>query len=328
MAPSVPSPTDPSRQDIIWLLGPRLIGIIFNWALLGLLTMQVYVYYLNFPRDRRFIKFLVYGLYVIDWVQTCSATYDAFQWFVYGWGDAATINNIYTTFLNVPALGSIIAASVQMFFGWRIYSFTKSKIMFGFIIFLALLQLGGAGAVSYFMFKIPVEGDRGVGIVRSIGFRLGGSALVDTVIVISMTYHLQRSKERAVGHLNNVLTRLVRLTVETGTVTAITAILDLVFFLTLDNGLHQVSGVILGKLYTNTLLVIFNNRMIMATKDFHRGHSDTPLSGGMNLRGPNHNSGNGVNINVTVESEVGPNMMTLSIGKESDENVTRSKEWI
>lgn len=38
----------------------------------------------------------------------------------------------------------------------------------------------------------------------------------------------------------------------------------------MHNGLHQVSGVILGKLYTNTLLVIFNNRMIMANKGLYQ----------------------------------------------------------
>jgi len=38
--------------------GPRLLGLLFNWGLLGLLTTQVYVYFLNFPNDRRFMKAL------------------------------------------------------------------------------------------------------------------------------------------------------------------------------------------------------------------------------------------------------------------------------
>lgn len=56
---------------------------------------------------------------------------------------------------------------------------------------------------------------------------------------------------------------VIRLTIETGTVTAIAAIVDLVFFVRAHNGLHQVSGVILCKLYSNTLLVLFNNRLVM-----------------------------------------------------------------
>lgn len=45
--------------------------------------------------------------------------------------------------------------------------------------------------------------------------------------------------------------------------TAIAAIVDLIFFLRAHNGLHQVSGVILCKLYSNTLMVLFNNRLAM-----------------------------------------------------------------
>ena len=54
----------------------------------------------------------------------------------------------------------------------------------------------------------------------------------------------------------------MRLIVETGTITAAAAVLELVFFLSLPhNALHQLSGVTLSKLYTNSLLMLFNNRM-------------------------------------------------------------------
>lgn len=130
--------------------GPRLIGLLFNWGLLGVLTTQVdnspqtknrivltchykvYIYHINFPKDRRILKLLgiispplyvlilllkeslsVYVVYLLDWAQTCSATYDAFQWFVYGWGVVPTLFLRFTGFLNVPLLSSIIGALVQ-----------------------------------------------------------------------------------------------------------------------------------------------------------------------------------------------------------------------
>jgi hypothetical protein len=55
---------------------------------------------------------------------------------------------------------------------------------------------------------------------------------------------------------------VIRLTVETGTIIVVAAILDLVFFLKEHKTeVHQVSAVILCKLYSNTLLVLFNNRL-------------------------------------------------------------------
>ncbi|KAF9456349.1 hypothetical protein BDZ94DRAFT_1315247 [Collybia nuda] len=250
--------------------GPRLVGLIFNWGLLGVLTTQLYVYYLNFPKDRKSIKIIVYALYILDWTQTCLATYDAFQWYVWGWGDVEMLYGLYTSFLNVPICSSIIGAAVQIFFAWRIHTFSRSRTAAALIVVLALLQLGGGTAVAWFLHNYPDERTRAPGLKQAVGIRLGGSAVVDIVIAGSMTYYLLRSKEQAIGHMNNVVTRLVRLTVETGTLTAVAATIDLIFFLTVHNGLHQVSGVILGKLYTNTLLVIFNNRMIMANKSLYQ----------------------------------------------------------
>ncbi|KAF7369109.1 putative Transmembrane protein [Mycena venus] len=257
-----PPPKNPSRDDIVWLAGPRLVGLIFNWALLGVLTIQVYIYHINFPKDRRFLKILVYAVYILDWIQTCSATYDAFQWFVYGWGNIPALYGLFTTFLNVPILSSIIAAIVQIFFGWRIGTLSESRITFVVIASLSLLQLGGGGAVAYYLYNDASEVTRSEGLVRAVGIRLGGSAVVDSVIAISMTYFLVRCRGQGFGRINSVLTRLIRLTIETGTVTAISAVVDLIFFLKVHNGLHQVSGVILCKMYSNTLLVLFNNRLM------------------------------------------------------------------
>ncbi|KAF9073328.1 hypothetical protein BDP27DRAFT_1216221, partial [Rhodocollybia butyracea] len=120
----------------------------FNWSLLGVLTTQVYIYYLSFPKDHRPYKVLVYTVYLLDWAQTCSATYDAFQWFVYGWGSIPALYGIYSSFLNVPLLSSIIAAMVQIFFGWRIWRFSQSRTILYLVAILALLQLGGGIAVS------------------------------------------------------------------------------------------------------------------------------------------------------------------------------------
>jgi len=259
---TTPAPDDPSRNDIIWLAGPRLIGLLFNWGLLGVLTTQVYIYHINFQKDKHVLKIIVYVVYALDWAQTCSATYDAFQWFVYGWGDIPVLYELFSSFLNVPIFSSIIGAIVQIFFGWRIWTISQSKVTFAVVVLFALLQLGGGGAVGYYIYTDASEVARSAGLVRSVGIRLAGSAAVDTIIAVSMTYFLVRSRGQALGRLNSVLTRLIQLTIETGTITALAAIVDLVFFLKAHNGLHQVSGVILCKLYSNTLLVLFNNRLV------------------------------------------------------------------
>ncbi|KAF8824035.1 hypothetical protein HHX47_DHR9000484 [Lentinula edodes] len=139
--------------------------------------------------------------------------------------------------------------------------------------------MGGGIAVGIFVWRDSSEVARSDGLVSAVGVRLAGSAFADTVIAISMTYFLLRSKSQVMGHMNNVVTRLIRLTIETGTMTAIAAIVDLVFFLKATNGLHQVSGVILCKLYSNSLLVLFNNRMIVTSSKKDQTHFLSNSSG-------------------------------------------------
>ncbi|KAJ7221596.1 hypothetical protein GGX14DRAFT_670383 [Mycena pura] len=264
-----PPPTEASQEQIIWLAGPRLIGLLFNWGLLGVLTTQVYIYHVNFPKDKWTLKFLVYFVYVLDWVQTCSATYDAFQWFVYGWGSVPALFLRYTGFLNVPALGSIIGAIVQIFYGWRIWAFSRSRFIFLLVCVLALLQLAGGLAQSYFMFNDAMETARHAYTNKAMGIRLGGGAVVDTLICVAMIYYLLRGRAQALGPVNNFMSRLARLSLETGTMTVVAAIIDFLFYLKETNGLHQVTGVILCKLYSNSLMMLFNNRLVFENWDVH-----------------------------------------------------------
>ncbi|KAJ6532458.1 hypothetical protein B0H19DRAFT_1005063 [Mycena capillaripes] len=279
-----PPPNDPSRDDIIWLAGPRLLGLVFNWGLLGVLTTQVYIYNVNFPKDKRVSKAIVYIVYVLDWAQTCAATYDGFQWFVYGWGDIPTLYGVFTDFLNVPLLSSIIGSiSEQIFFGWRIWAISQSGIPFAVVVILSCLQLGAGSAAAYYLYQDASEVTRSAGLVRAVGIRLGASVAVDTVIAVSMTYFVRASRSQKFPLTTVILAfakriKVIRLTVETGTITAIAAIMDLLFFLKAHNALHQVTGVILCKLYSNTLLVLFNNRLVMANAGETTVHTSQSLA--------------------------------------------------
>jgi hypothetical protein len=110
-------------------------------------------------------------VYLLDWAQTCSATYDACQWFVYNWGVVPALYLRYTGFLNIPLLSSLIGAIVQVrtisplsyiakksqiFYGWRIWILSGSKIFFVLICVLAFVQLGGGIATAFYVSHIHI----------------------------------------------------------------------------------------------------------------------------------------------------------------------------
>lgn len=62
---------------------------------------------------------------------------------------------------------------------------------------------------------------------------------------------------------DTVITKLIRMTVETGLVTTTAAITELILYLVYQrNNLHMIPALALAKLYTNTLLATFNSRSI------------------------------------------------------------------
>ncbi|KIJ56123.1 hypothetical protein M422DRAFT_151069, partial [Sphaerobolus stellatus SS14] len=74
------------------------------------------LYYLNFPKDSKYLKILVYGLYMLEIAQTCILMNDAWKWFIAGWGHVDRLQSFYLEWFNVPILDGFISSVVQIFF--------------------------------------------------------------------------------------------------------------------------------------------------------------------------------------------------------------------
>ncbi|KAG7445478.1 uncharacterized protein BT62DRAFT_920684 [Guyanagaster necrorhizus] len=73
-------------------IGPVFFGSLFNWALLGMLTAQLYSFYIHFPEEehtpiKTFSASAIYFLYILDLVQTVESMHYSYYILVYGWGD-------------------------------------------------------------------------------------------------------------------------------------------------------------------------------------------------------------------------------------------------
>ncbi len=82
------------------------------------------LYYLAFPKDRRLIKCIVYGIYIIEFVQTILVTHDAFAIFGYGFGDLEALTDVHFNWLVVPIMGAASTSSIfrSFFATYREYS--------------------------------------------------------------------------------------------------------------------------------------------------------------------------------------------------------------
>ncbi|TCD60454.1 hypothetical protein EIP91_010048 [Steccherinum ochraceum] len=246
---------------VVRLTGPLLVGHLLNWGLFGALSVQCYIYYLAFPKDRRSIKHLVAFMFVIELVQTVMCTRDAFREFGSGWGDLDELDDVGWLWFSIPFIEAVVSCTSQLFYAWRIWVIGGSYYIPGVITLLAFMQ-GVTGIYTCaFADVLHHLSEFQTKSFRSTSVWLGGTALCDIIITASMLFYLRRAKT-GYKATTTLLTRIINITVQTGLVCATFAILDLTFFIaTPEQNYYFAPNLILSKLYSNSLLVIFNARL-------------------------------------------------------------------
>ncbi|KAK0183624.1 hypothetical protein F5146DRAFT_1230723 [Armillaria mellea] len=279
----------PAGYPIEMLSGPLIVGYLLHWGLFGTLSVQLYLYYLAFPRDRKFTKCLVYGIYIVEFVQTMLFTHDAFATFGYGFGDFDALTGMSFNWITVPIMSGAAACVGQVFYAYRIFILSKSRIIPTFIICVSMASFIAAIITGVFCF--PVDNiieleNRKMSI--AVGIMCGASALCDIVIASCMTYYVSSFSHTVILvkvdtifqlmrsttgflHTRMLVTKLIRLTVETGFVTAAVALTTFIlFFVFPHQAFYGTPAFVLSKLYANTALMVLNSRIrIIGGRDIY-----------------------------------------------------------
>ncbi|KIY46446.1 hypothetical protein FISHEDRAFT_75636 [Fistulina hepatica ATCC 64428] len=240
---------------------PLLTGYIMNAMLYGCLLMQLYWYYMSFPRDPRFLKAFVGTLFCLETAQTALIMYDALKAFALVFGDVTQLNKVHSAWMNIPIMTGVVSSLVHLFFCWRIYSLSKNWISIGVIMAFSLCQLVTA---IYFGTRVYHIGEYSLLQATTqvpCSVWLASSAVTDILIALAMCYHLWRIP-KAFRRTELLISRLIRSTVETGCITAIFAIILVVLYTSLTNGSYYACmGAMLAKLYSNVALAVLNSRI-------------------------------------------------------------------
>jgi len=275
MPPALP----PIPPNIAYIAAPPLIGIFINWGLLGALIVQVFLYQQEFKDDRKWIKCLVYGLFILEIVQTALCTADAVKWFAIGYGNVIALSKPEFSTVDAPVLDAIIALVVQLTFCWRIKVLSESWVAPIGIAAVASIQVVGALASAVRMAQLD-DLSKMDSLTLWIALWFGGSALTDTLISATMISLLLR-RSAGSSHSKDLIQRMVRLTIETNALTALAAIVGFIISLAAPvSSANMVPAYILGKLYSNSLLAVFNNRIFIKnrTDGSSGGYQDSTIA--------------------------------------------------
>ncbi|KAF8133565.1 hypothetical protein K438DRAFT_1739065 [Mycena galopus ATCC 62051] len=255
-----PGTTVPPGFHVVELSGPLLLADFLLWGLFGTLSVQMYLYYLAFPKDRLSTKCLVYGVYTLELVETIIITRDAFATFGYGFSDISALNKINFNWLTIPVMSGLVAFIGQFFYAYRVYVLSKSHFIPVLIVVVSLISSIGGFITGGFAFQAGDLTHLNQKTHVAVGVWCGASALSDIIIAVCMTYYLSK-RDTGFRQTRVLVSKVVRLTIETGSLTALAAVINLtLFFAFPDRTYYTVPAALMPKLYANSILIILNAR--------------------------------------------------------------------
>ncbi|KDN49856.1 hypothetical protein RSAG8_01921, partial [Rhizoctonia solani AG-8 WAC10335] len=101
-----------------------------------------------------------------------------------------------------------------------------------------------------------------------VGGWLGAAAVCD-ILIVYMLSHALMTQRTGFGRTDALINKILWYTINTGLLTSLIAVTDLITFCTMDNMIHLGFNFVLGKLYTNTLLATLNARDTEPTNIVH-----------------------------------------------------------
>ncbi|KAK0238723.1 hypothetical protein EDD85DRAFT_950907 [Armillaria nabsnona] len=244
--------------------GPMLIGHMLNILLMGVVLVQVYIYMITYEkRDKLWLKAFVLFLLIINLLNTVTQFIYMYNALIIHFMDPEYLAKVTAVFAISGALTGVISGSVQLFFAWRVKILTSN-------IWLVAIVYIGAGSIGSTVEAIKIGTFlRFQDIKAWVILWLVATCVADILITF------RKNHKTGFRGSDELVDRIIRSTVQTGLITTLCALIDLLTYLLDPTGLHLVFNFPLPKLYTNTLLSSLNSRGGWSYDSSAESHSHT-----------------------------------------------------
>ncbi|KAJ7153252.1 hypothetical protein C8R46DRAFT_1119854 [Mycena filopes] len=249
--------TAPPLPNVQLSYGPMIIGVFFNMILYGVLVGQTLTYYQVYKKDATWMRLFVGFLFVVETANTALDMAMMYEPLILGYGQKPVF--FPTVFMTEPLCVVLVSMPIQIFFAWRIHQLTKSLWVPAIISVFGVASFAG-GLWTAIRVQMLREFVKKPLLHNSALLWFLASCVADILITISLVMTLTKKKTGFVA-TDSVLDKIIRMTIQTGMITAIFSILDVVCFMALPHyAVNFVWDLALSKLYSNCLLSTLNAR--------------------------------------------------------------------
>ncbi|KAJ3503670.1 hypothetical protein NLJ89_g8329 [Agrocybe chaxingu] len=197
--------------------------------LFGIVTLQCYAYFSQYPDDSKVIRFMVPILWALECTHTARLT-------IIFYGRAGEVEQ-YPGFSTVLMLGGFITAIVQCFFAFRVWKLLPKPYCFiGLACAIASIARAITGTYgSIEALTMPSYPEFLVRFQNYLTALLAVGVVIDVVNAAALSSFLIMNREKSFSKTANMIDRLVAYTIRTGVITSVAAIIVLVLVYVLIN---------------------------------------------------------------------------------------------
>ncbi|KAH8088920.1 hypothetical protein BXZ70DRAFT_954760 [Cristinia sonorae] len=250
--------------DVSPITVPILLGHLFNWGLFGVLTVQIYIYYIAFPKDNYKPKLFVGLAYILEIIQVVVSTCEAVRVFGNGWGNPVELSDPGLLWLNIVILTGFISSLSQLFYAWRVWALSGNRWLTSIVTLIAVAAGGCAIYVAVIAYNLRPKGLLEV-IRRAhnvVIIWVSCGLFGQMVITCSIMFYLRQARRSTeIKHTTTLITRLITFSAESGIVCTTISVTGLILFITSPNtSLFELPTITASKLFSNCFIAVLNSR--------------------------------------------------------------------
>lgn len=258
--------------------GRTFIGLVVSAILFGVTVLQTFLYYRNYPKDSKLIKWMVAILWILDAAQLSLSTVTIYWYLVTNFNNPEALARTFWSMNVQTDCNGLIGLIVECFFARRVWLLSRNYILTGAIILLSCVHFALGIVFTIDSFLLPSANDFNQLIwVTSAG--LGSAAAADLLIASSLCYYLLKSRT-GFSRTDSLITTLTLYSLTTGLITGVIASLVVVTFAVVPaDYIWEAFFWLLGKFYVNSLLATLNSRDSLREKASPKEGTFLHLSG-------------------------------------------------
>ncbi|OSD07715.1 hypothetical protein PYCCODRAFT_342690 [Trametes coccinea BRFM310] len=243
-------------------LGVTFVGVCISSMFYGVTCLQTFTYYRSSRamKDGRSLRLLVLALLVLDSAHQAIVIHAAYNYLVL---DVLNPMKLIALVWSIPAeivFNALLALILNSFLTFRLWKLSRWYLLasIGAILTLGNFSTNLAYAIQTFQYDDLFSAEK---TLRNHG--IGGlcvSVVTESMLSLSLAYYLN-AQRTGLRKSNDMITKLIALTVTTGMLTTVFNVADLIAYIARPSDLYVLCfNFMLGKLYANALLTSLNSR--------------------------------------------------------------------